>query len=258
MSNKNLKKSHFTLVELLAAMAVFSILLMVSMQIFGNSQKLWVSSEQKNNAFASARAAMEFVAARVQTHAYSEDMPFYIEKNGARMYFPTAMPMNRKKDNGSERDRFSLRFVGFSVNDNGVLQMSIYSDEGNGAFLRNTPPYRNRTYEKACENVRKNTVELANTSENEHNFVEIAENVVDFKLIGYTLDSGTGGEIKRVDSSEDVNTPPYLLVIQLSVIDSKANFDEWKKASGDAKSEIFQEHGYTFQRAVVLRQRSVK
>ena len=138
------RRSNFTLVELMVAMGVFIILLMVSMQIFSGSRKLWVRSEQKNGAFAAARTAMEFVAARVQTCIYTENMPFGIYgKDGSgytKMFFLTSMPMNRMVedtdgDGGLKKlvklDEFDLRFIGFSLNDDGVLEMRIFSDKKN-------------------------------------------------------------------------------------------------------------------------------
>ena len=82
---KKIYRHKFTLVELLAAMAVFSVLLLVSMQLFSGVQRVWVRAEQKTNSFADSRAAMEFIAARLQTMVYysikiddnnSEQVPF--------------------------------------------------------------------------------------------------------------------------------------------------------------------------------------
>ena len=204
---------------------------------------------------------------------YSEDMPFFIDSSGdanSSMYFPTTMPMNRKDDSGKERDRFNLRFIGFAVTDSerlgtfhkpgdGILRMIIYSDEGKISFLRNTPPYRRTTYESARTNVKGNTLDRVNdnTAGNEHNIVDIAENVTAFRLKGYTLGGTSDSPLPSVNG--ELNHPPYLLVIQLSVIDSKTNFEKWQNAANDTeRNEIFQENGYTFQRAVLLRQRRAK
>ncbi|WP_419643433.1 PilW family protein, partial [Victivallis vadensis] len=40
-------KRCFTLVELLVAMAVFSVMLLLMMQFFSGAQRIWVSTEQK-------------------------------------------------------------------------------------------------------------------------------------------------------------------------------------------------------------------
>lgn len=264
------KTYHFTLVELLVAMGVFCLLLMVSMQIFGGAQKLWVSSEQKNEAFAAARIAMEFVASRIQGHAYSDDMPFEIActaEGDYRIFFPTAMPMNRTDASGKNLDVYSMRFIGFEVvkkendDDFGTLRMLIYSDEGDKNFLNIMPPYsakRKRrggnTYTSATaalDTVRKK-IFPSTGSVDERNKIEIIENVTDFKLIAYNLPKTKNGDLVEDEEFADpMNTPPYLLEIEISVIDNKKNFIAWRD-NKNMRKEIEREHGYTFRRAVLL------
>ena len=280
------KRSNFTLVELLVTMGVFCILLMVSMQIFGSARKLWVRSEQKNSAFAAARTAMEFVAARIQTCVYTEDMPFELSNRQGtspqqyytEIFFPTAVPMNREVPDGSDPDtepdpldELDIRFVGFSLNStDGILEMRIFSDRKNGTgkypnFARLLPPYRRRrgsgsmTYTDACSRIR---TELANAggASRSNDKIEIIENVTNFKLIPFNPDEKkSNAKIKRDTTESQWRTPPYLLEIEISVIDSKANFKKWKDAgSNTEKDEIETESGYTFRRAVLLGDRRNK
>ena len=51
--------NKFTLIELLAAMAVFSILLMLSIRLFTGAQNLWLRSEQKTDTFASGDSIID-------------------------------------------------------------------------------------------------------------------------------------------------------------------------------------------------------
>ena len=255
------KRSSFTLVELLVAMGVFSILMLVSVQIFSGAQKLWVSSEQKNSAFAAARTAMEFVAARIQANSYSEETPFLIyDQQGSthykKIYFPTSMAMNRKDSAGNDRDDFALRFIGFEVNSAGVLEMRVYSDEKNKKFASLFPPYvanRRRSggyknYSDACTQIK---TRLDNAAD--YNKIEVVENVTGFKLIPYNISgSGKKEKISKSIAASDHKTPPYLLEIELSLIDSSANYKRWTEADADGKHEIEREFGYTFRRAVLL------
>ncbi len=252
------KRSRFTLVELLVAMGIFCLLLMVSMQIFGGAQKLWVSSEQKNNVFAAARTSMEFVASRIQSNAYTEEMPFkiYGKDSGnlyTKIFFPTVMPMNRKDNDGNERDKYNLRFVGFLLND-GVLEMRIFSDEKATGYLRNLPPYRrgkSPNYATALSTIES---KIENPGDGkEHNKIEIAEFVTAFRLIPYnTSTSGAKDPVQKDTSASEHVTPPYLLEIEISMLDTRNNYELWKAASATEKAEIEQEHGYTFRRAVLL------
>ena len=59
-------KRCFTLVELLVAMAVFSVMLLLMMQFFSGAQRIWVSTEQKNNLYADARVAMDLISTFLQ------------------------------------------------------------------------------------------------------------------------------------------------------------------------------------------------
>ena len=52
--------------------------------------------------------------------------------------------------------------------------------------------------------------------------------------------------------SEDSSFAPYLIDIELRVLDSRESFLLWQEASNEEKEEIFMEHGYTFRRAVLL------
>lgn len=263
-------RSNFTLVELLVTMGVFCVLLMVSMQIFGSAGKLWTRSEQKSNTFAAARTAMEFVAARIQSNAYTEDMPFEISCSTSpvydRIFFPTVMPMNRKDNDGNERDKFSMRFVAFDLvrttsdPECGKLKMLIYSDERNNSFLNLMPPYganrRRRggnTYSTAevARNHVRNTIFSSSIAA--HNEIEIIENVIDFRLRPYELPATKHSAITEVTSGSPVYTPPYLLEIEISVLDSKESFRKWRNAANAAeREEIETEAGYTFRRAVLL------
>lgn len=271
-------RNRFTLVELLVTMGVFCVLLMVSMQIFGSAGKLWTRSEQKSNTFAAARVAMEFVAARIQTCVYTYEVPFQIyNKKGSGnntyytdVFFPTTVPMNRVfKDNASgslkKLDKLSVRFVGFSLTD-GVLQMRIFSDKMNDTaqqyndFSQLLPPYRKRngtTYDDACENI-ENALKLEPDSkyqiDKSRDHIDIIENVTAFKLIPFNpVGKASYARIELDDDAGAViSTPPYLLEIEISVLDSKESFRKWKSASDNEKKEIETESGYTFRRAVLL------
>lgn len=265
------RRSNFTLVELMVAMGVFVVLLMVSMQIFGGARKLWVRSEQKNNTFSAARTAMEFVAARLQTCIYTEEMPFELHaasqtaKHYESVFFATTIPMNRKKGGTLvDLDKFDLRFIKFELED-GVLTMRIFSDRQNGDnsyenFSLLLPPYRSRrgkSYSNACSQIESHLASGTN-----EDVLEIMENVTSFKLFAYDMNNKkANAKLKKVEinqKTQNLSTPPYLLEIEISALDSKENFRKWKKLRDgiakekEEKKEIETESGYTFRRAVLL------
>ena len=261
-----MKKIHnFTLVELLVTMGVFCILLMVSMQIFGNAGKLWTRSEQKNSVYAAARTAMEFISARIQSHAYTEDMPFEISAasgNYNRIFFPSSMPMNRKNNSGNDRDKYSMRFIGFHLDQStGVLKMNIYSDEGNRSFLNIMPPYSANRRRRGGNNystaaAARNAVSSAifSSSIASHNSVEIVENVTNFRLLCYDLPQNPGDELilRDPDSDGSLYSPPYLLIIELHMLESKEQYQKWRTGTTSEREDIRDEFGHTFHRALLL------
>lgn len=265
------RASRFTLVELLVSMAVFSVLLLVSMMVVGSAQKLWTRSVQKNSTFAGARVTMEFIASRVQTIVYADEMPFGIYKKDKKddnhaLFFATAMKMDRYKSNGEALDKYGMRFIGFqlysgSVDDfKGKLYMLIYADEGkNRRFLENFPPFdENGAWKDQCDKIKSAMSDLMPDSKdffddesNARNCVEVAENVVSFKCNAYNIKN----DAKTLESG-DLSVPPYLLEIEITMLDSKESFDRWSAASEKKdKDDIVREFGYTFRRAILLTDR---
>ena len=60
------KQNNFTLMELLVSMGVFCVLLVIMLQFFSSSQKLWVSSEAKRNIYRDGNVAMELICTMLQ------------------------------------------------------------------------------------------------------------------------------------------------------------------------------------------------
>lgn len=68
MNTTNIKKrSFFTLLELLVAMAVFSVMMTVLMQYFGSAQRVTVRSAQRVEVFEKARIALELISRDLQS-----------------------------------------------------------------------------------------------------------------------------------------------------------------------------------------------
>ena len=78
--------------------------------------------------------------------------------------------------------------------------------------------------------------------------VDLIENVISFKLKRYVANGNT------LDDSRtgDTQAAPYLLEIEVRVLDSRESFELWQEANAAEKDRIFTEHGYTFHRAVLL------
>ena len=63
----------------------------------------------------------------------------------------------------------------------------------------------------------------------------------------------TAGQKLDPDKKDgDTDVAPYLLEIELKIMDSRESFKKWQDADDDKKDDIFAENGYTFRRAVLL------
>ncbi len=268
-----LRHHRFTLVELLAAMAVFAVLLLISMRLFSGTQRMWVRSEQKTNAFADTRAAMEFVAARLQTAIYysveEQEVPFGLTyENSASddfkvdtssIYFMTAMPMNRKKmdtsaDAGKKSDTKKVdsfegfRFLRFRCDKDGKLKMDIASSHNSRKFQYLAPPYE-VYYTKTPTEGQIFDNDTFWKKNDTLSTVTIMKNVTSFKLVPFVAENG-----KLIRRESNLEEPPELLEIEISVIDNSEKFEIWNDngTNADQKKSIQEEFGYTFRRAVVL------
>ena len=108
-------KKYFTLIELLAAMGVFSVLLVLSMQFFTSAQKMWTAAESKNVLYGDARLIMDLISSKLQTTHYVENMPFELEikadGTAEKIFFAS-----REKLDYREKDLYNIRFLSFSFN----------------------------------------------------------------------------------------------------------------------------------------------
>ena len=269
------RRKSFTLVELLVAVGLLSLIVMLLLQLFAGAQKIWIASEKTNNVYSDSRVAMELMADLLNTVQFSHgedaagtardktrDMIFSLDSsskdgdfdsNGIIFVSKTArdLPM---KDNTT---RFiSFRLGGYSdEKTRGKLLMVIYSDKNNeSTFYSLFPTYGSGGSRSSALNSLKTQMNTLvnnfknNTSasgENEYCQV-IAENVVAFKINAYGLSSGS--LVKKADST-DVDEPPQMIELQLTVLDPDS-YKRWQELTGDAKTKYLDQNKRTFTRSV--------
>lgn len=275
---KRHKIAYFTLIELLAAMAVFSILLVISMRLFSGAQQIWLRSEQKTDTFASARTAMEFVSSRLQTISYVSDEPFEMKEgtpDGGHasgyecdtIWFISNMATG---DRGHYRHFIKFRLVDPTDKNHdsaGILQMLRFSGGVNGKnFWQLFPPYSSKRVRgktvyspsDARKEVNKVFKDMEEDDEPEVSggqaVVDIAENVVSFKLERYIAETETSNKLEK--KSGDVKMAPYLIEVEVKMLDNHESFKAWQNAETQSERDnVFIEHGYTFRRAILLGKR---
>ena len=274
---KNYRIKHFTLIELLAAMAVFSVLLVVSLRLFSGAQHLWIRSEQKTNTFADARLAMEYIAFRMQSLVYETDFPFYIRDNNHtdQIWFPSRIP---PKGDGYAGNSFGRNYLQFTLvepltaNDENAGKLRLrYFNGGNNkitkrkySWIFNAYNENNRYFKNAGDafDFIKNAFDSSLDEEFE---LDIIENVIGFNLIWYNgIHSPKAGasdsdwELRKNTTEVDSKTPPYLVEVEIKMLDSKESFKKWQSAAAAKRDEVFSEYGYTFRRAVLIGKKGVR
>lgn len=258
-NKKNGKR--FTLVELLVAMAVFSILLVLMMQFFSGSQKMWVGMEQKNNLYADARVAMDLMSTLLQSTYYaSGGVPFILENGNseeARIYFPTQTQLDLLEDAGSILFVSFQRGTGARANE---LLMTVFSDSHNPGpnldFSYFFPPYGAGSINDIGDarshlrNILNDQIDTTGSG----NCVTLLTNVTGFRILPMSL-GDTGVE---AESTNPLHEIPYLVEVQLTLMNQK-DFDFWRdQLDGMAvpesrrAQEFRLQHQHTFSRAIYL------
>lgn len=105
------RRLRFTLVELIMAMAVFSILALIMMRFYSSAQQVWSKSSQRSEMYNDAHIALDLMARELQCVMYNNDnsvlgiYPFWFQKlrdvsspaagtDPLNIYYPTSTQSN--------------------------------------------------------------------------------------------------------------------------------------------------------------------
>jgi type II secretory pathway pseudopilin PulG len=79
MGNKvKILKRYFTLIELMAAMGVFAIIMLIMLSFFSSAQKAWTNCINRGQVYENARIAMDLISRDLQCVYYEKDkVPFW-------------------------------------------------------------------------------------------------------------------------------------------------------------------------------------
>ncbi len=118
----------FTLVELLAAMAIFVILMAVMFEFLGGAQQVWSLSKSNAKIYENARVAMDLISRDIQSAVTSDfpgqEIPFYYDKDQRQ---PTMVSATNLTISGS---RAKLAEVTYETNSDNQLVREVACDNG--------------------------------------------------------------------------------------------------------------------------------
>lgn len=253
------KRKYFTLIELLAAMGVFSVLLVLSMQFFTSAQKMWTSAESKNVLYSDARLIMDLISSKLQTTHYVEEMPFELEINNNGIANKIIFASREKLDS-REKDLYNIRFLAFSFESNkNILRYQIISDNGDARFENMLPPYTNNSSISSNVLARtqiKNILNNSSWNNEERNNMILLDNVLDFSIRAFNPNN-----LQLEQLPQGIyTTPPYMFEITLTMMNKDA-FDFWNKLPDDnddareRKNNYKLANSHTFKRNIYLSDR---
>ena len=283
------RRNRFTLIELMVAIGLLSLIMMMLLQLFSGAQNLWVASERTNNVYADARVAMEIMTDILTTVQFSHgekvdgegkvvrdktlDMIFSMNTSSMDDGRPSSSIIFVSK---TTRDlpmkSTNTRFISFRLGDSGDaktrgrLLMVIYADKnGESNFYNLFPTYTgaggNRTSARTSLVSAMNALvtefksRAGNTTGGEYEYCQvIAEHVVAFKLIAYKLTSA--GKLEKMDDDADIAEPPYMIEIQLTVLDPESYRLYLELVDNNApaarRQEFLDQHKRTFTRSIFI------
>ena len=133
---KILRKKNFTLVELIVAMAVFSILLLLMLQFFSGAQRIWHGMEKRNEIYANARIAMDLITTHLQnTYSPNGSIVFFVDDpntESSKIYFATRTDCSSACGSSflilyaPSSTEFFLTYSGSAIAREGQVTMTIF------------------------------------------------------------------------------------------------------------------------------------
>ena len=235
-------RKGFTLIELVVAMAVFSLMMMLMMQFFVDTQRLWSKSEDKANMYADARVAMDLMASALQSVYYQESSGM-----GQHSYHQERFFISSTADNNT-----AGRIV-FPVNlsRNSPLYPSGVSTHTNFAKPFYTSFWLdNNVLRTANDNGATDFINAAAAPNCTHDDNEIVENITSLSFRFFS------GNFSILNSSPYVNQAVFPHSVQITMkMMPKAAFDTWVEQGRDANNQQIkfrEENEYEFVRIIYL------
>lgn len=217
MRKIKLKRSFFTIVELMVAMAVFAILMLILMQIFNSTQDVWKRTTVKSDSYENVRVALNMIEADLMSAIYVDNptgigRSFYTD-NSTTLWFPTVKPY--LIDENQKLKEVEVAYY---------LDSTTYTDEISGLGGLRRLKYSVRT-DKDGLTFRTATGTVGNRTDRGI----ILENILSWTIAPLYRDASNN--YKSV-----TDRMPHIVLISFTVIDNDPQImRKYKNATGDEK-----------------------
>lgn len=249
------KAAAFTMLELLVAMAVLSLLVVLLLSMVDNATKMWRQSENRVDAYREARAALNVIASDLASIYTSANTNFFRINDSTvsiqptstsstnNIFFIAALPA-AAQDVG--KNKSDLCEVGYFVTYNSTSLLG--ADTNRSMNLYRYFRSSDDTFTSLGNNqIVSNAISTGSTGEE-----VLAKNVTDFKIEAYTVSTNTPPTIQPFTQTATTPTPD-ILEITLSAISNEAAKRFVAQADwSDTNSITYKENVRTFTKRVVL------
>jgi prepilin-type N-terminal cleavage/methylation domain-containing protein len=246
--SKGCVPSAFSLLEVLVAISVLSVLLLILLNIVQNATSLWRGAENKVDAYREARAALQVMSSDLKNILPTTNADFFRTNltNTPNIGFLAALPISSQDTTSSKSDICAIGyFVAYDnkspvAGDNGRQSYNLYRYfvESNETFdkLKNDPD--------SVLDIDPDRLEI------------LARNVIDFNANYFSTD---GTNISQWTRPPATNMP-HLVEIKITSVNNERtmrfeprNADaEWKNFAADTNSPDYLKHTKTFTTRIKL------
>lgn len=220
LSPHTLRRRGFTILELLVAITLLSILVVLLLSMLDNTTKLWRTNENRVESYREARAALNLIASDLRsiysstnTNAYASTFPNFDSTNS--LGFLANLPLSAQGGSNKSELCTVAYFSGFgkagafntSTQQSGNVYRFLVPSDDTFVKMTNTPP-----------DFFANTLASGNISPTATGLDVIARNIADFSVREYTV--ATNGSLSAFTQS--TNTPlPDLIEVSITAVNNE-------------------------------------
>jgi prepilin-type N-terminal cleavage/methylation domain-containing protein len=233
----------FSLLEVLVAMAVLSLVLVLLLSVTNNASKLWRANENRVDSYREARAAINTIADDLASLCVSTNTTFFAvtPESGSdadlpavatgatasgmndKLFFLAALPADAQEAGKNKSDLctigYFLAYDKTSLTGKGVASYNLYRD-----FRSSDDTFTALETGKPFSGVNTDTAPTASEAE------VLAKNITGFAVQPYTIDATNPEKLQPFQKSADTPVPD---VVEITI---KAINNEVAKRFGDKKS----------------------